>query len=127
MSLSLEQFTDWLERYFRAWQSNHADDVAALFAEDAIYYYGPFKTPAVGRQQIVANWMADPEQQTQVEYNFTPLAIIENLGFAHWHVLYRSGKKPSVATEMDGILVLTFDAQGRCTEHREWYSSREVG
>jgi hypothetical protein len=100
--------------------------VAALFSEDAIYYYGPFQTPSVGRREIVTSWTSDPEQQTEVQYACVPLAIQDNLGVAHWHVAYRSRNDQSAAIEMDGVLVVKFDDQLRCTEHREWYSRREV-
>ncbi len=126
MRLTQEQFREWLERYFRAWQSNDPDEVTALFSEDAVYYYGPFQTPSVGRRKIVERWISSPEQQTEIQYTCAPLAIHENLGVAHWHVLYRSGKDLSAAIEMDGVLVLKFDDQLRCTEHREWYARREV-
>jgi hypothetical protein len=28
--------------------------------------------------------------------------------------------------ELDGVLVCDFDAEGRCTRHREWYDRRET-
>jgi hypothetical protein len=37
--MDLESFRNWLERYFAAWGSNEPDDVAALFAEDAEYWW----------------------------------------------------------------------------------------
>lgn len=125
MKLTLDQFVNWLERYFQAWQSNNPDAVAPLFSDDAVYYYGPFATPAVGRQQIVGRWVADPEEQEQVKYAFKPLALKDNLGIAHFHVLYRSRNRSAIL-EMDGVLVLQFDAKLRCIDHREWYSQREV-
>ncbi len=43
----------WLESYFHAWETNDPSDVRALFAEDAVYFYGPFREPARGREAIV--------------------------------------------------------------------------
>jgi ketosteroid isomerase-like protein len=45
-------FEGWLRRYFEAWVSNDPGDVEALFAEDALYWVGPFREPWVGRDQI---------------------------------------------------------------------------
>jgi hypothetical protein len=51
--MSIEGLTDWLERYFAAWRSNDPDEIAALFAADAVYSYGPFREPSIGRDAIV--------------------------------------------------------------------------
>ncbi len=125
MGVTLEDLTTWLERYFAAWRSNKPADVAVLFAENAVYYYGPFKDPAVGRDTIVQRWVSDPEEQRDLRISYTPLAVNANRGVAHWQVSFRPGKTPDVRITMDGILVLTFDAEGRCIEHREWYALKE--
>jgi hypothetical protein len=41
---------------------------------------------------------------------------------AHWSVSFDGDIG---TTELDGILVCDFDADGRCTLHREWYDRRE--
>ena len=58
MPITQQQLGEWLDAYFAAWRSNEAADVGALFAEDAVYSYGPFREPARGRPQIVANWVS---------------------------------------------------------------------
>ena len=122
--MTIEGLTDWLERYFAAWRSNDPDEVAALFAADAIYSYGPFREPSVGRDAIVARWVS--ETPTAFTYRYEPLAALEHGGVAHWSVGFAHPTRAETRVEVDGILVLTFDDEGRCTEHREWYSSREV-
>jgi hypothetical protein len=126
MNVTMEQFAEWLNRYFQAWHSNRASDVAGLFAEDAVYYYGPYAEPSVGRERIVTVWVADPDQQQKVRTVFTPLATAGPLGVAHWNVTFRPRNRPDVQVELDGILAITFDSRGRCIEHREWYHSREL-
>jgi SnoaL-like domain len=116
-----EGFARWLDRYFGAWASNDPDEVAALFAEDAEYSYGPFRRSAHGREEIVRAWVdggAPPDLRTHHEV----LAFEDDHGVAHWTVSYRGELGP---VETDGILVCTFDAEGRCTLHREWYDRRE--
>jgi len=117
-----EGFAAWLERYFAAWASNDADDVAALFAEDAEYSYGPFRPSALGRDEIVRRWVdggVPPELRTHHEV----LAFEGDRGVAHWRVAFRGERGTA---ETDGILVCTFDDAGRCTLHREWYDHRET-
>lgn len=59
MVVTRQQVGMWLDAYFVAWRSNEAAEVMARFAPDAVYSYGPFREPARGREQIVANWVAD--------------------------------------------------------------------
>lgn len=125
--MTFEDLDDWLRNYFLAWQSNDPDDVRRLFSEDAVYYYGPFKEPAVGRETIVANWVADPQGQKDVRFEYEPLAINSDTGIAHWQVSFTTRSAPDRRTEVDGILVLRFNGQMACIEHREWFSAREVG
>jgi uncharacterized protein (TIGR02246 family) len=117
-----EDVEAWLAAYFAAWRSNDPDAVAALFAPDATYHYGPFREPAHGRERIVANWIADGPPAS-LEHRAEVLAVQGDTGVAHWWVrqVARAADQP---LEMDGILVLRFDPDGRCVEHREWYASR---
>jgi len=124
MSFSTIQLSDWLDRYFLAWQSNDPGAVASLFSEDAVYFYGPFKAPARGRDTIVANWTANPEEQSNVRCAFEVLAVNGDLGIAHWNVLFDAESQDGKQTELDGILVLKFNSGMKCIEHREWYSRR---
>jgi ketosteroid isomerase-like protein len=118
-------FSDWLERYFAAWASNDAADVAALFAPDAVYRYGPFREPARGARQIVANWVRGG-RPISFASRFEVLAQLPDGGIAHWWVGFDLPQAPGRRLEMDGILVIQLGTDGRCVEHREWYASREV-
>jgi hypothetical protein len=124
MKLTLEYLENWVERYFQAWQSNNPDDIAALFSEQAVYEYGPFSTPSYGREAIVASWIANPDAQEDVRYTCEAVAVQGNTGVAHWHVSYRTAGEAQTRTEMDGILLLEFDQDLRCSLHREWYMKR---
>jgi hypothetical protein len=63
---------------------------------------------------------------TAFTYRYEPLAALEHKGVAHWSVGFAHPSLAETRVEVDGILVLNFDDEGRCTEHREWYSSRDV-
>ena len=43
----------------------------------------------------------------------------------HRHVLTRNVGDP-VKVDYDGVLVVRFAPDGRCSEHREWYFRREL-
>jgi hypothetical protein len=118
--MDLDGFRGWLEGYFAAWASNESEAVSALFAEDAVYSYGPFRGEAHGREEIVRRWVGGGVQPGLQTW-FEPLAIQGERGVAHWRVSF---DEDDGRVELDGILVLDFDEQGRCTLHREWYDVR---
>ncbi|HEX5951126.1 MAG TPA: nuclear transport factor 2 family protein [Actinomycetota bacterium] len=118
-----DAFSGWLERYFAAWRSNDPAEVAALFAEDAVYSSGPFMEPTSGRDPIVRGWVAGGVQPG-LETSFEVLAVEGERGVANWRVSFDTADGGRVM--VDGILVCDFDGAGRCTLHREWFGRREV-
>lgn len=56
MEISETDVAAWVARYVRAWETNDATDIAALFTEDAEYHESPYETDWVGRDEIVAGW-----------------------------------------------------------------------
>jgi hypothetical protein len=116
-----DAFAAWLERYFAAWRSNDPAEVEALFSEDAVYSYGPFRPSAAGRAAIVRNWV-EGGVQPGLETSFEVLAVEGERGVAGWRVSFDASDG---RVTMDGILVCDLDAEGRCTLHREWYEVRE--
>ena len=68
--MDLDAFRGWLQCYFDAWASNDPVEVSALFAEDAVYSYGPFREETHGRDAIVRSWVeggVPTELRTDVE------------------------------------------------------------
>ena len=82
-AMDLDAFAGWLERYIGAWASNDLDEVEALFAEDAVYSYGPFSDEAHGREEIVRRWV-EGGVQPGLETWFEPVAVQGERGVAHW-------------------------------------------
>jgi hypothetical protein len=120
-AMDADRFGDWLEGYAAAWRSNDAAEVEELFAEDAVYSYGPFRDDeAHGRDEIVRRWV-DGGVQPGLELSVDPLAVDGDRGVARWRVGF-DGDKGRV--ELDGILVCDFDAEGRCVRHLEWSERR---
>ena len=123
MAVTRERLTEWLDAYFDAWRSNDGTEVAKLFAPDAVYSYGPFREPARGRDQIVANWVADGPPLT-AESSYEILAVEDERGIVHWNVRQKAFYFHEPTLELDGILVLRFNAEGVCVEHLEWFDRR---
>jgi SnoaL-like domain len=112
-----------MEAYRAAWISNVPSEVAALFTEDAVYSVSPFTEPWIGRDEIVRRWIAGIQQDVELTYDV--LAADADQAIIHWHVFTRNVGDP-VRVEYDGVLVVRFAPDGRCSEHREWYFRREL-
>ena len=112
-AMDADAFGSWLERYFAAWASNEAEEVESLFAEDAVYSYGPFRDRARGREEIVRRWVRGGSQPGLQTW-FEPLALEGERGVAHWRVA-------SHERAIDGVWVVALDARGRCESLRQWW------
>jgi hypothetical protein len=125
MVLTRHHLTEWLDAYFEAWRSNDRAEVAALFAADAVFSYGAFREPARGREQIVANWVADGPPLT-VDHRYEILGVEGDRGIVHWNLRQKAYYFHEPTLEMDGILVLRFDDEGQCVEHLQWFDLRTI-
>ncbi|WP_411699578.1 nuclear transport factor 2 family protein [Conyzicola sp.] len=57
-----DDVTRWVEAYRSAWISNDADEIGALFTEDALYEFRPNDPdPWRGRDEIVTGWIEEPD------------------------------------------------------------------
>jgi uncharacterized protein (TIGR02246 family) len=117
-------FERWLDAYFHAWETNDADDVAALFTEDAVYQVDPFREPWRGRDEIVRWWVEGGAND--VEHAYEVIAVDRDVGVASWHAITKP-PGDAVEVEHDGVLVVTIGPDGRCRDHREWYARRTRG
>ena len=95
----------------------------SLFTEDATYAIGPFAEVWEGRDEIVRRWTSGA--QDEVEYAYEILAAEGDTGVAHWNVTAHSEGATSRG-EWDGILLITFAPDRRCSNHREWLVHREL-
>ena len=98
-------FQDWLNRYIEAWRSTDPGAIGALFSEDATYSYGPYRDPVVGREAIVRDWTADPDEPGSWEAEYRPLAVDGDTAVSIGESRYANGKKYS------NIFVCRFDAR----------------
>jgi hypothetical protein len=120
--IAIADANDWATRYFIAWKTNDRVLVESLFSEDAVYYYGPFRPPAQGREEIVRRWIENGSQRN-VTTAHEVIAVNEDRAVIHWTTSFDTD---AGTTSMDGILLITFDDRGTCREHREWYAERTL-
>lgn len=118
-------FTRWLTAYGRAWETGDAAAVVGLFAPDAAYHETPFDPPMVGLEAIAAYWREGAGQgQRDVSFHFEVLSVAGDLGLCHWSAEFV--RVPSAShVQLDGVMAVRFDGDGRCVEFREWWHRQE--
>jgi hypothetical protein len=114
-------FQTWLNGYVDAWRSGDPAAIGDLFSRDARYSYGPFRDPVVGRNAIVRDWTAEPDAPGSWQAEYRPLAIEGDTAVAIGESRYTNGRTFS------NIFVCAFDADGRCSEFREWFMEKPKG
>jgi SnoaL-like domain len=122
MSSARVDAASWAERYFQAWKTNEPEAVGPLFTPDATYFYGPFREPARGRDEIVRRWVQNGIP-LDFRYEYDIVATSGDVAVIHWTVSWREA---GTHIAMDGVLIVTLDDRGACREHREWYARVET-
>ncbi len=114
--------TDWINAFGTAWRDADAQAARELFSGDATYWWGPFDR-IEGRDAIVDRWRSAVDRQQQLRFDFGVLAIEGDTTIAHWHALL---DQDDACVELNGIMCVTLDVDGRCTTFREWWDRREL-
>jgi PAS domain-containing protein len=96
----------------------------ACFAGSSVYHWGPWDEPLRGHDEIRARTEQAIAEQEDIHFGHESLAITpDGRGIARWWVSIKV-KEQDTIEENEGIFLVTLDAEGRCTEFREWWNSR---
>jgi hypothetical protein len=123
MNVTREQVQQWLNAYIGAWRSYDPAQIGALFSADAVVYYTPYAAPVMGRDAIIADWLAHPDAPDSWKADYWPHMIEENRAVTRGQTVYydtENGPR-AVRAEFDNVFMLTFNGAGEVTEFREWY------
>jgi hypothetical protein len=77
-----------------------------------------------GAQEIREHWARLPRAQGDIAFTHEVLAVAEPWGIARWHGSYTRADG-GTHVEIDGILLVSLDEEGRCRDFREWSNRRE--
>lgn len=111
------QLADWLWKYKRCYELDDADLVVTLFTEDATYQVTPFAIPRQA-EQFHTMWAGGKSRRygnhiaLQVWHLEGDTAIVEWIAYA---IYYEKGLHHG-----NGMFILTFAKDGRCSSLREW-------
>lgn len=118
-----DEVQKWLDGYIAAWASNDADDVGALFTDDAVYGYRPWDNDKVtvrGREAIVASWLESPDDPSSWDASYTPYVVEGKRAVAiGWSRYQATGSEPE--RTYHNAYLLEFGDDGRCSGFREFW------
>ena len=121
--MTLGELDRWLDVYGRAWERRDVDAFVACFAEDALYQWGPFGDPLRGHPEIRARTDEAIAAQEDIRFGHEPLAVTaDGRGIARWWVSLRT-RAEGANVEIEGIFLVTLNADGLCTDFREWFNA----
>lgn len=106
----------WMDGYVHAWSTNDPDDVAVLFAPDAVYDPQTADGEWEGVDEIVARWVAIADDPANWEFEWVSLVETDDLAVVTGRTRYLD---PPASYR--NLFVIRFDAEGRCRDFTEWY------
>lgn len=110
----MSRASEWLDGYIRAWRSNSADDIRAIFTDDAEYWFRPDDPdPVRGIDAIIEGWAeGEPVEPT---FGFEVLIEDEHLGIIKGHVEYAGHQT------YQNMWEVWFAPDGRAERFVEWF------
>jgi len=118
MTTADHEYTDWLERYRRAWMQRDPNAAGQLFTDDAIYREQPFQPPFVGRAAIQDYWARVTAWQTSVELRYGRTVVDGARVAVEWWANLGTDSGPLT---LAGEFMLRFAGSGECEELREYW------
>jgi hypothetical protein len=106
----------WRDTWERGWPAHEADEIVALYAEDAYFQSHPFREPQAPRDYIVPT-LAEEES---AECEFGQPLVEGDRAVVEWHAetKLRDGSSERLA----GISLLRFDGDGLVAEQRDFWA-----
>jgi uncharacterized protein (TIGR02246 family) len=115
-----EALERWMDAYVAAWDSNDPNQVAALFAPDAVYDPQTADGPWHGANEIVEGWIGIDDTPGNWEFEWRPLVETDDLAVITGHTRYID---PPASYR--NLFVIRFDEEGRCVDFTEWWIDEE--
>lgn len=124
--MDTQQLSQWLATYKLAWEQQDPYVFVRLFTPDCEYRDHPFIEPVKG-YEFQAFWraLAETQQENQIDFEilgFTP----DQRAIVNWQAT-TTRRGTNERREGNGIFVLTFEAEGRCSDLREWQHWHPIG
>lgn len=123
-----ESVQAWLDAYARAWETYDADEIGALFSDDAEYRWHPADEPEKGRDAIVEGWLnpggnaSDRDAPGTYLGEYRPYAVDGHRAVAIGTSTYWSDASRSKVERLYyNSWLLEFDDDGKCRSFTEYW------
>lgn len=116
--------SEWLDAYGDAWKKRDSECAAHLFAEDAVYQWGPFGRKLRGRPVIREAWAEATERQDNIDFGYEVMSASSRGGLVRWWSSYDERER-GVRVKDEGVFRLAFDEDGLCKSLEEWFNETE--
>ena len=124
----------WLDAYSRAWETYDADEIGALFSDDAEYRWHPADEPEKGREAIVFAWLnpggnaSDRDAEGTYRGEYRPYAVDGHRAVAIGTSTYwKDATRAAVERVYYNSWLLEFDDDGKCCSFTEYWMSPRAG
>lgn len=123
--VTIDTFRDWLEHYLRPQEQRSAERIKELFAQDGVYWYGPYFPPCQGVRAIHEHHRNALSHQEDLKYHYEVLAMTPEYGIAKFRLELRDQIRGE-PNRYEGIFLVYLNSQNQCTLFQEWYHSTTV-
>ena len=107
----------WIEGYRAAARSDDPEAIKALFAENALYFDGPFGEPWQGHDEIVRNWVEQSDKPYEVEFAYSVVAVDGSVGIAECEYRYVAPKEGLYRN----MWLIELDGEGRARTFKDYW------
>src|SRR6267378_4677016 len=124
MSNDRVAFKSWLDAYAQAWEDRNPEAATALFTESGTYQVTPFLEPMRGRNAIFEYWSEVARTEENIRFGYEILVANSEFNIARWSASFVI-VPPGLQTPLDGIFLISLDAEGRCKSLQEWWHKQQ--
>jgi ketosteroid isomerase-like protein len=110
---------DWARAWARAWATHHADLIASLYADDAVFRSQPFREPQ--DPHVYARWAFDDEASAEVW--FAEPVVEGDRALVEWWAI--SHGKDGRDTTLAGAASLWFGDDGRVRRQLDYWNQAD--
>lgn len=107
----------WIQGYLAAARTDDPELIKALFAQDALYFDGPFAEAWHGHDEIIKNWTEQSDKPYEVEVDYRVVAVESSTAVAEVEYRYVA---PEAQTYRN-MWLIELDEAGRARLFKDYW------